>query len=119
MYFSCANNVNAHIMWYHVVRDIPLSELSIFQWNSKGVGDPIAHYVTEKEWNYSMLYMYTTNMDEVQPYFEKFEKTYWISHEQSTLKQLDYMHEYGLKGGLSFLKWFCQHIIYLFIIFLS
>jgi hypothetical protein len=33
------------------------------------------------ELNYSMLYMYT-NMDEVQPYFEKFDKSYWTSHEQ-------------------------------------
>jgi hypothetical protein len=31
MYFSCANNVNAPTTWYHIVRDIPLSELSIFQ----------------------------------------------------------------------------------------
>jgi hypothetical protein len=75
MYFSRANNVNAPRMWYHVVRDVPLSELSIFQWNGKYVGDPSAHYITEKEWNYSMLYMYT-NMEEVKPYFEKFDKTH-------------------------------------------
>jgi hypothetical protein len=31
MYFSHANNVNAPTTWYHVVRDVPLSELSIFQ----------------------------------------------------------------------------------------
>jgi hypothetical protein len=37
-----------------------------------------------------MLYMYT-NMEEVKPYFEKFDKIYWTSHEQPTLKQLDYM----------------------------
>jgi hypothetical protein len=30
MYFSCANNVNAPTTWYHVVRDVPLSKLSIF-----------------------------------------------------------------------------------------
>jgi hypothetical protein len=30
MYFSRANKVNAPTMWYHVVRDVPLSELSIF-----------------------------------------------------------------------------------------
>jgi hypothetical protein len=65
-----------------------------------------------------MLYMYT-NMKEVQPYFEKFDKTYWTSREQPTLKQLDYMREHGLKGGPSFPKWFCQHVIYLFILFLS
>src|SRR4029450_9482294 len=49
MYFSCANNVNAHKTRYHVVRDVPLSELSIFQWKGKGVGAPSAHYVTDKE----------------------------------------------------------------------
>jgi hypothetical protein len=66
MYFSCANNVNAYTTQYHVVRDVPLSELSIFQWKGKGVGARSAHYVTDKEWNYSMLYM-CTNMEEVQP----------------------------------------------------
>jgi hypothetical protein len=30
MYFSLANNMNAHTTRYHVVRDILLSELSIF-----------------------------------------------------------------------------------------
>jgi hypothetical protein len=30
MYFSRANNVNAPTTWYHIVRDVPLSELSIF-----------------------------------------------------------------------------------------
>jgi hypothetical protein len=30
MYFSHGNNMNAPTTWYHVVRDIPLSELSIF-----------------------------------------------------------------------------------------
>jgi hypothetical protein len=29
-YFSRANNVNAHTTQYHIVKDIPLSELSIF-----------------------------------------------------------------------------------------
>jgi hypothetical protein len=69
MYFSCVNNVNAPTMQYRVVRDVPLSELSIFQWKGTCVGATSAHYV--KEWNYSMLYLYT-NMMEVEPYFEKF-----------------------------------------------
>jgi hypothetical protein len=68
MYFSRVNNVNATTIWYHVVRDVSLSELSIFQWKGKGVEAPSADYVTDKEWNYSMLYIYM-NMDEVQPYF--------------------------------------------------
>jgi hypothetical protein len=67
--------VNASTTWYHVVRDVPLTELTTFQWNGKGVGVPSSQYVTDKEWNYSMFYMYT-NMEEVQPYFEKFDKTY-------------------------------------------
>jgi hypothetical protein len=75
MYFSRTNNVNASTIWYHVVRDVPLSELSIFQWKSTGVEAPSAHYVTDKEWNYSILYLYT-DMVEVEPYFEKFDKTY-------------------------------------------
>jgi hypothetical protein len=52
-----------------------------------------------------MLYLYT-NMVEVESYFEKFDKTYWTSRVQPTLKQLDHMCEYGLKGSPSFPKWF-------------
>jgi hypothetical protein len=77
MYFSRANNVNAPITQYHVVRDVPLSELSIFQWNGTGVGATNAYYVTDKLWNYSILYLYT-NMVEVESYFEKFDKN--IAH---------------------------------------
>jgi hypothetical protein len=105
MYFSRTNNVNAPTTWCHVVRDIPLSELSIFQWKGAGVGATSAHYVNDKEWKYSMLYMYT-NMVKIKPYFEKFDKTYWTSRVQPTLKQLDHMREHGLKSGPSFLKWF-------------
>jgi hypothetical protein len=105
MYFSRAYNVNAPTIWYHIVRDVPLSELPIFQWNGTCVGATSAHYITDKEWNYSMLYLYM-NMVEVELYFEKFDKTYWTSRVQPTLKQLDHMHEHGLKGGPSFPKWF-------------
>jgi hypothetical protein len=49
MNFSRADNVNAHTTWYNVLRDIPLNELSIFQWEGKYVGAPSAHYVTDKE----------------------------------------------------------------------
>jgi hypothetical protein len=73
MYFSRANNVNMPTMRYHVVTDVLLSGLSIFQWKGTCVGTPSAHYVTEKEWKYSMLYMYM-NMEEVEPYFEEFDK---------------------------------------------
>jgi hypothetical protein len=30
-YFSCTNNVNAHMTRYHIVEEVPLSELSIFK----------------------------------------------------------------------------------------
>jgi hypothetical protein len=63
-YFSHVNNVNAHTMRYHIVEEVPLSELSIFQWKGKSVVAPSAHYVTDDEWSYTMLYMYT-NMEEV------------------------------------------------------
>jgi hypothetical protein len=59
MYFSRVNNMNAPTTRYHVVRDVPLSELSIFQWKGTCVGATSAHYITDKEWNYSMLYLYT------------------------------------------------------------
>jgi hypothetical protein len=118
MYFSCVNNMNAPTTRYHVVRDVSLSELLIFQWKDTSVGAPSAHYVTDKEWNYSMLYFYM-NIVKVKPYFEKIDKIYWTSCVQPTLKQLDHMCEHGLKGGPSFPKWFRQQIIYLFIIFLS
>jgi hypothetical protein len=66
-YFSRVNNVNAHMTCYQIVEEVPLSEL---------LGAPSAHYVTDDEWNYTMLYMYM-NMEEVQPYFKMFDKTYW------------------------------------------
>jgi hypothetical protein len=62
-----------------------LTELKLFQWKGKGVGATSAHYVTYEKLNYAMLYMYT-NMDEVQPYIDKFDKIYWKSHEQPIIK---------------------------------
>jgi hypothetical protein len=49
IYFSHVNNVNAPTTWYHVVRDVPLSELSIFQWKGTSVGATSEHYVTDKK----------------------------------------------------------------------
>jgi hypothetical protein len=97
---------------------VPLSELKIFQWNGKGVGVTSAHFVMNEEWNYTMLYMYM-NMEEVIPYFEKFDKIYWKQSEQPTLRQLYHMREHGIKGGPSFMKWFRTHVIYLLLLFLS
>jgi hypothetical protein len=41
----------------------------------KGVGAPSAHCIIDDEWNYTMFYMYT-NMEEVQPYIDMFDKIY-------------------------------------------
>jgi hypothetical protein len=60
-----------------------------------------------------MLYMYM-NMKEVQPYFNMFDKIYWKQSRQPTMKQLDSMHMHGVKGGLSFSKWFLLHVIFCF-----
>jgi hypothetical protein len=38
MYFSHANNVNAHMLRYHIEEVAPLSKLKIFQWNVKVLG---------------------------------------------------------------------------------
>jgi hypothetical protein len=56
--------MNAHTTQYHIVEEVQLSELSIFQWKGKSVGAPSAHYVMDDECNYNILYMYT-NMEEV------------------------------------------------------
>jgi hypothetical protein len=87
IYFSRANNVNAPTIRHHIVRDVLLSELSIFQWKGIGVGATSAHYITDKEWNYAILYLYT-NMVEVEPYFEKFDKIYWTSGATGVLPKL-------------------------------
>jgi hypothetical protein len=68
------------MMWYHIVEEVSLSELSIFQWKGKCVDAPNAHYVTDEEWNYTILHMYT-NIEEVQPYFNMFDKIYWKQSE--------------------------------------
>jgi hypothetical protein len=107
-YFSCTKNVNAHITRYHMVEEVLLSELSIFQWKGKVVGAPSAHYVTDNKWNYTMLYMYT-NMEEVQIYFNMFDKTYWKRSGQPTLKKLDSMRQHEVKDGPSILQWFRLH----------
>jgi hypothetical protein len=118
LYFSRANNVNAHMTRYQIVEEVPLTELKIFQWKGKCVGATSAYFVTNEQWNYTMIYMYT-NMEEVQSYFDKFDKTYWKSREQPTLKQLDHMREHGINGGPSFTKWFRTHVIYFLLLFLS
>jgi hypothetical protein len=51
------------------------------------------------ELNYSMLYMYT-NMDEVQPYFEKFDKSYWTSHEQPMYIEATGLHAWAQRCSM-------------------
>jgi hypothetical protein len=54
------------------------------------------------------------NMEEVQPYFDTFDKIYWKRSEQPILKQLDSMRQHEVKGGPSFLKWLRLHVIFRF-----
>jgi hypothetical protein len=105
MYFSHANNMNAHTSWYHVVEKVLLSELKIFEWKDKGVGASTSHFVTEEEWNYTMIYTYM-NLEKVKPYSNSFDKIHWKSRQQPTMKKLDKMHQPGINGGPSFAKWF-------------
>jgi hypothetical protein len=96
-YFSRANNVNTHTTRYHIVEEVPLSELPIFQGKGKCVGSPSAYYVMDEEWNYTMLYMYM-NMEEVEPYFDMFDEIQWKRSEQPTLKEFDSLRQHGVKG---------------------
>jgi hypothetical protein len=50
--------VNAHTMQYHIVEE---------------VGASSSHFVTDNEWNYIMLYLYT-NTEEGEPYFNTSDK---------------------------------------------
>jgi hypothetical protein len=88
--------MNAHTLRYHIEEVVLLSELKIFQSNGKGVGATHGHFITNEEWNYTMLYMYM-NMEELIPYFEKFDKIYWKGSEQTMFKQLDHLREHGIK----------------------
>jgi hypothetical protein len=89
-YCSQVNNVNAHTTRYHIVEKVQLSELSIFQLKGKGIGAPSAHSITDDEWNYTMLYMYT-NIEEVQPYFNMFNKSMGSKVVQSFRSGFTYM----------------------------
>jgi hypothetical protein len=57
-------------------------------------------------------------MEEVQLYFNMFDKIYWKQREQPTMKQLNSLRQNEVKGGPSFPKWFRLHIIFLFAPFL-
>jgi hypothetical protein len=68
VYFVENHNVNAPTMRYHVVEDIPCSDLQIFQWTGMTIGASTAYPPTEEELISDLLYMYT-NMDEMDQYF--------------------------------------------------
>jgi hypothetical protein len=52
-------------------------------------------------------------MEEVEPYFDIFDKMYWKCRAEHITKQLDNMREHGRNNGPSFAKWFRQYVIYL------
>jgi hypothetical protein len=49
VYFAEHHNVNASTMWYHVDKDIPCSDLQIFQWMGMIVGASTAYQLSEEE----------------------------------------------------------------------
>jgi hypothetical protein len=103
MYFSRANNVNAPTTQCHVVRDVLLTELPIFQW--KGIDVGLQVHIMSWIWSGTIpCFICTRTWWKSNHILESLTKTYWTSHVQPTLKQLDHMHEHGLKGGPSFLK---------------
>jgi hypothetical protein len=55
-------------MWYHVHEDDPHSDLSIFKSKGTTVGVGRVYHLSEEDWNYALLYMYT-NLDEMTYYF--------------------------------------------------
>jgi hypothetical protein len=50
-YFSGANNVNAQTTRYHIAEEAPMTDLSAFQWDGKGVRSYTSHLVGMKERN--------------------------------------------------------------------
>jgi hypothetical protein len=50
-YFSDPNNVNAQMTWYHIAEEAPMTDLSVFQWDGKGVRSYTSHLVGMKEHN--------------------------------------------------------------------
>jgi hypothetical protein len=68
VYFAEQHNVNTPTLRYHMDKDIPCSDLQIFEWTGVTVGASIAYQPTEEEQISALLYMYT-NMDEMDQYF--------------------------------------------------
>jgi hypothetical protein len=108
-YFSDANNVNAQTTWYHIVEEAPMTDLSAFQWDGKGVGSYTSHLVGMKERNKTLLFLYI-NMPKLDSYFKIFDSIY-KADQQLTQKKLDDLRLKGLHGGPSFVQWFHEHVI--------
>jgi hypothetical protein len=68
IYFIEEHNVNAPTMRYHVHQDDTHFDLSIFKSRGMTVGVGRVCHLSEEDWNYSLLYMYT-NLDEMTHYF--------------------------------------------------
>jgi hypothetical protein len=108
-YFSYANNVNPHTTRYHIAEEAPMTDLSAFQWDDKGVGSYTSHLVGMKERNKTLLFLYI-NMPEPDSYLKIFDSIY-KADQQLTQKELDDLHLKGLHDGPSFMQWFHEHVI--------
>jgi hypothetical protein len=101
--------VNAQTTRYHVAEQAPITDLSAFKWDGKGVGAYTSHLVGTIERNKTLLFLYV-NMPELHPYFQIFDSIY-KPNKQLTQKRLDDLRLKGLHGGPSFMQWFHEHVI--------
>jgi hypothetical protein len=67
--------VNAQTTRYHVVEQAPITDLSAFKWDGKGVRAYTSHLVGTIQRNKTLLYLYV-NMSELHPYFQIFDSIY-------------------------------------------
>jgi hypothetical protein len=74
-YFLDLNNVNAQTTQYHIPEEAPMTDLTAFQWDGKGVGSYASHLVGMKERNKPLLFLYI-NMPELDSYFKIFDSIY-------------------------------------------
>jgi hypothetical protein len=108
-YFLDINNVNAKMTRYHITEEAPMTDLSAFQWDDKGVRSYTSHLVGMKEHNKTLLFLYI-NIPELDSYFKIFDSIY-KADQQLTQKELDDLCLKGLHGGPSFVQWFHEHVI--------
>jgi hypothetical protein len=78
-YFLDANNVTAQMTLYHIAEEAPMTDLSAFQWDGKGVGSYKSHLVGMKERNKTLLFLYI-NMPELHSYFKIFDSIYMMTY---------------------------------------